>query len=149
MLYSGDVKIPHSEVLHLHELGKLRLGIDNNLSASMKASNGLLSTPGLWAFRLWELVALAILVSGLVVSFLYAWWAFVPGILLAGAVGRANRQANSQDMLDRAMRDQRFYDDLARQGLIQYAVSPDVAAAFGPIETGSQPENGTLGREQF
>jgi hypothetical protein len=64
---------------------------------------------------------------------MYAWWAFIPSIFIEGIVGEANRQSNSQGMLERALVDDNFYDGLVARGPIKCAFTPSRAAAYGPV----------------
>lgn len=70
------------------------------------------------AVKFWRAVASVILVAGIVLSFVWQWWAFVPGFVIALVVYRANNRSAGDFVLELITRQPDVLVELRRMGLV-------------------------------
>ena len=123
-----EVSIPYDKMIKLCDANLLNLGIDN-AHAQMIASNPSLKpkkNATAAAFHLWNWVVFGVLGYSIYLSFTTAWWAFIPGIVVAGGVWSANKKANTENVLDAALRDEEFYEKIRSTGGWIYRIDESV-----------------------
>jgi hypothetical protein len=129
---SGDVRLPHSDVVRLRKEGKLQLGISKSAAEQISSSPNLkpTKTTAAAAFKFWVVVALLGFAYSIYLSFTSNWWWFLVGLLALTAITRANSSANQSNLLDAAMVDPEFYEKIAERGGWIYRMSEADAEPF-------------------
>ena len=123
-----EVSIPYDKMIKLRDAGLLDLGIDNS-HAKIIASNPALKpkkNATAAAFHFWNWVVFGVLGCSIYLSFTTAWWAFIPGIVVAGWVWKVNTKANAENVLDAALRDESFYEKIRSTGGWIYQIDESV-----------------------
>jgi hypothetical protein len=113
----------------LRKAGKLNLGIERDVAAriSMSPLNPKKSTAPL-AFTFWNAAGFLVFLVSIYWSFTDRWWWFIPGIVAMIAILRANHTSNGQNLIDAAMADAIFYENVRKVGGWLYQMDADAAA---------------------
>jgi hypothetical protein len=128
----AEVQIPFGDAVKLRSEGRLNLGLSDDFSAALanKPELGPTNKGANLAFLVWNAVGLIVMGASIVLSFLWQWWAFLGGLLLAYAIFKANRKSHSENYLDAAFTDKDFYERVQQLGEWHYQMSEDDAAAY-------------------
>lgn len=126
-----QVSIPHKDMVVLRNAGRLRLGIDNNL-ASRITSSGRASkkTTASAAYHFWTYIGLGIFIYTIYLSVTKEWWWFFIGFLTMGAIANSNLKANSSNLMDAAIIDEDFYEQVRQFGGWVYMIEEEDAAKY-------------------
>ena len=112
MYTCNDINLTHSQMLELKNAGFLQLGIDDNLSAQILNAKGIAptTTSASAAFHFYNLLAVGTFGYSIYLSFASNWWWFILGFLVMRIIWSANKKGGSENVLDAALDDSRFYD---------------------------------------
>ena len=81
-----------------------------------------------YATMFWNVVSSLILVGGIILSFLWQWWAFIAGFVIAFVVFRSNKTSVA-DFAEQSLREHaEAYEHFASLGLV-WEVSPESLVA--------------------
>lgn len=126
-----EINLNHAQFMALRRAKKVRLGIDNDLALKVSQS-GLMpkkSTVGA-ASTFWTLFSVGLFIGSVYLSFTWAWWAFIPGIILTVVFFNANKAGNSENLLDLADQDENFYEQVRTLGAWQYQMTEEDAHPY-------------------
>jgi hypothetical protein len=70
------------------------------------------------ACHIWAWIALIVSVASIVLSFIWHWWSFIPGLLLGGILGKANQQSAADFAVEILARDKTALDFWNGKGLV-------------------------------
>ncbi len=112
------------EVTNLYKQGKLQLGIDNSIAASL-ANNLKIERNVSAAFHLYNWIAVGVIFYSIYLSFTVHWWYFIVGLFIASIIWRSNKKGNAENIVNTAIKDQGLYNSiLALNGWI-YMIDED------------------------
>ena len=130
----GQLSIPFDDMIKLKNEQKLQLGVDNMLAQKILLDPHLygakVDTSIKAAGHLWSWVAVGIFGYTVYLSFKSAWWWFIPGFFIMGAIHSANKSGNAENILEQATRDKTMYEAIRSQGLWMYQTTDDVAKKY-------------------
>ena len=126
-----EINLNHAQFMELRRANKVRLGINNDTALKVSQSDLMPkgSTVGA-ASTFWKWFSVALLIGSVYLSFTWAWWVFIPGIVLAVMFLNANKAGNSENLLDLADRDANFYENVRMLGGWQYQIAEEDAHPF-------------------
>src|SRR5262245_4232960 len=109
-----QIELSHEEMLRLRQAGTLILGIYGKLAEQISQSNIPRKTMEAAADRSWSWVIFLGFLSTVYFSFTsYLWWfIFIVGCVALGTLAPALKQSNSENVLDAAIIDKEFYDQI-------------------------------------
>lgn len=131
-IYStNEINLTHAQFMALRHANKVQLGINNDTALKVSQSDLMPkgSTVGA-ASTFWKCLSVALLIGSVYLSFTWAWWAFIPGIVLAVMFFNANKTGNSENLLDLADQDATFYEKVRMLGGWQYQMAEEDAHPF-------------------
>jgi len=117
----------------LYAQKKIALGLNHNTTEALLTSfPNLFKGSGINAARtFFALLALVIAFGGIVGSFFYAWWVFIPAFVFAYIVGSSARTGNTANVLDALETNKEAYDFISQNGAMIYKMAdadlPDAA----------------------
>lgn len=126
-----EINLNHAQFMELRRANKVRLGIDKDLALKVSQS-GLMpkkSTIGA-ASTFWTWFSVALFFGSIYLSFTFAWWVFIPGIVLTVVFFNANKAGNSENLLDLADQDGDFYEQVRTLGVWQYQMAEEDAYPY-------------------
>ena len=127
-----QVDISYEEFRQLRLDGKCNLGIQDEIAHQISTRKDLVpkgsSTRGAYAF--WITVAFGIFVYSIYLSFTWAWWSFIIGLVIMGFIGSVNKRSNSENVLDDAFNNKDFYEKLRGMNCLVYQLDPKVAESY-------------------
>ena len=128
----AEVDVPFEDAVKLRSEGRLNLGLSDDFSAALanKPELGPTNKSANLAFVVWNAVGLIVMGVSIVLSFLWQWWAFLGGLVLAYSIFKANRKSHSENYLDAAFKDKEFYERVRQLGEWYYQMSEDDAAPY-------------------
>lgn len=100
----------------------LTIGVTSQLQPSRTAAGV--------AFKFWNLVAMALIITSIYLSFTSAWWWFLLGIAAVLVLVTANGTANQRNLLNAAMVDREFYEKVADLGGWHFKMRPEDARPY-------------------
>ena len=111
---SHRIKIPYKEATQLHKEGKLLLGITDELSINILSIKALRpkNKSVVIAFYLWFFIGFLGLCYSIYLSFTSEWWIFIVGFICFRILTSCNNKAHIQNILEEAMRDEDFYNNI-------------------------------------
>jgi hypothetical protein len=87
-------------------------------------------TAAAFAFVFWFVVAIAILIYAMYLSFTHRWWWLPLGLFAAAGIIRANSSAGTSNLLDAAMVDSDFYEKIAQHDGWLYRMNEEDAEPY-------------------
>lgn len=117
----------------LYARKKIDLGLEHSTTEALLARfPDLFRGSGINAARIiFALLALVIAFGGIVGSFIYAWWVFIPAFVLAYIVGNSARTGNTANVLRALETNKEAYDFISQNGAMIYKMAdadlPDAA----------------------
>jgi len=107
-----EISIPYSDMLRLREEGKLNLGIKDEVAALVQNNKGFSSQQKVSnaAFHFWNWVAIGVFLYSIYLSFTDKLWWFVGGFIMMSVIWKANKKANSENILADAMENELLYE---------------------------------------
>jgi len=120
----SEVDIPYPEFIRLRSAGRINLGVDNALAAQISNISPMFEGSGVAAaFHFWIWVAVGVFVYSIYDSVTSErWWAFIAGALFGFIILKVNKTSNAENLLDRAMRDETFYEQVREMGGWRYEI---------------------------
>lgn len=116
--------VPFEQVQTLRATGKFQMGVDNHAVLKMRAYGVFDDVEGLKsvdsAGTIWMIIGYVVLLAGIVASFMYQWWIFIPAIILHTMLHNANKKSVIQGILDIVLSNKSFYERLAMTDAILY-----------------------------
>ena len=115
LYFCDDVNISYDQLIKLNDNKKFSLNIDNILAINILSKAEL--RPGntyLYTFVIFTCFAIGILIYSIYLSFINAWWWFIPGIFISFILWNGNRKSVSNNLTDEALRDRNFYDRIKK-----------------------------------
>jgi len=131
IVYSNQIKIPHSDYVTMNLNGQCNLGVPNDLAEKIAVETNLM--PGSLAGKKnWVgiFLSLGIMAYSIYLSFTFAWWIFIPGWLLAGIISLRNRKNTSKDVLKYALENQEFYNLLVASGSVSFQIDDKLSQKY-------------------
>ncbi len=127
-----EISIPYSDMLRLREEGKLNLGIKDEVAAQFQNNKGFNSQHRVSnaAFHLWSWVAIGVFLYSIYLSFTDKGWWFVLGFIVMSVIWKANKKANSENILADAMENEALYERIRSVCGWLYQIDAEVAAEF-------------------
>lgn len=132
LLWSDEVDIPYEDYRKLHFEGKCNLGIPDSLAEQITQIKGALpkSSGTRYAFAFYNLLGFACLGYSIYLSFTWNWWAFIVGFFIAAGIFNINKKSNSENVLNDALNDKNFYEELRHLKGLQYQIDESVADQY-------------------
>ena len=130
--YADEVDIPYEDYKKLHAEGKCNLGIANSAAEGISRIKGALpkgSGTG-YAFSFYNLIGVGLFVGSIYLSFTWNWWAFIPGFFIASFIFNMNRKSNAENVLDEALHNQEFYEELRYLPTVKYQLDESVVEKY-------------------
>jgi len=118
--------IPYKDAMELNKDFTVLLGVDDDIAWRLQK----LKAVRIPATIFWLIVSHLVPIAGIVLSFTYEWWAFIPGVVLCCMLFNANKKANGKNMLDLILRDENCYNIVAMHGGVLYVYSEEHADMF-------------------
>lgn len=81
------------------------------------------------ALNIWDWIALIVAFVSIVLSFIWHWWTFIPGLLLGGVLGKANQQSAADFAIEILARDKTAFDFWNGKGLVWTASAKSLVPA--------------------
>jgi hypothetical protein len=131
VLNCREISLTHDQMVSLRQTGKLNLVIENDLAARVSTGrNAPKKSTITAAFYFWQVVVLIVEVGSIYLSFTSHWWWFIPGLVLAGMLFKANATGNAENLIDAAMMDPAFYESIRKQNGWLYQIEEADAATY-------------------
>jgi hypothetical protein len=108
VFFNSEVKIPYADMCDLKTKGILQIGIDKTTALRLSGSKQI-PAPLKFVFPAWPWLALALFAGSVVLSFIYDWWLFMGGLLLAAVIWRTDKKKKMQNLLEAGLSDQACY----------------------------------------
>ena len=131
-LWAHEVDIPYEDYKRLHLEGKCNLGIPNDAADQISSMKGALpkgSGTG-YAFIFYNLVAYGCFGYSLYLSFTWNWWTFIVGFLIAGIIFRVNKKSNAENVLNDALHNKEFYENLRYIKTLSYQLDESIVEEY-------------------
>jgi hypothetical protein len=128
----AELSISHEQLVQLRRDGHLNLGIKDSLAAHVSNAPNLRprKTTASAAFHFWNWVGFGTLGYSIYLSFVSHWWWFLGGSFLLVAIWKANKKANSENILDAAFIDPDFYAKVRELGGWIYEINDGEAEKY-------------------
>ncbi len=128
----AELSINHEQLVQLRQGGHLNLGVEDSLAAQISNAPHLKPrrTTASAAFHFWNWVGFGALGYSIYLSFTSHWWWFFAGLLLLAAIWKANKKANSENVLDAAFIDAEFYERVRHLGGWIYEIDESEAEKY-------------------
>jgi len=141
IVYSSKVKIPYEDVVKLRNSGVLNLGISNSLAMAVSLRSRLRpKNKGVYlAFLFYSWIAALALGYTIYLSFTSGWWWFIIGLFAFQIIWRSNQKGNAENMLEEALRDKEFYNQILHITGWFYEIEEEELKKYGRVKAPSPP----------
>ena len=133
--WADELNLPYEDYKKLHLDGKCNLGIPNDVAQQISDAglNPKGSGTGM-AMKFWNLLGFAAFVYSIVLSFIWEWWAFIPGFLIMGFVFNVNKKSNAENVLNDALNNEEFYNQIIQINTVRVQIDENEASMVLPYD---------------
>ena len=126
-----ELNIPYEDYKKLESAGKCYLGMPDDVAQNLYNAELNPSGSGVSiGVKLWKFAGFGLFSCSIYLSFIWEWWAFIPGFLVMGLIYKVTKKSISEIVLNDATNNEDFYYSVIQINKIPIKIDKSEVSKF-------------------